>query len=529
MSLLRNLISGLRALFHKEQVEHEMDEELKGYLDDAVKDKIRTGMSRHEALRAVRVEMGSVDAVKEEIRSVGWESTLESLWQDIRYGLRMLRKNPGFTVAAVLTLALGIGVNTTVFSVADGILFHPLPNIEGSSQLVAIIERTKDGWWNSGIQPANFLDWQKQSRSFSSMAAYQWTSATLTGSSQTIREEAGAERVDGALVSEEFFRTLASKPELGRTFLPEEHQPGHAVVILSNRLWRSRFAANSGVVGQTIYLDGRSFVVVGVMPPKFDFPTGDALWMPLALSPEEWTARKSGHLHVIARLQPDTSVSQVRAELGAISGRLAESYPETNKDLTALPVSVGELINGNLTPVFCYTLLGAVAFLLLIACANVANLQVARATGRWREIALRSALGAGRWRVVRQLLTETALLSALGAGLGLVFAQGSIGLIVSTMPAEMAEQIAGWRAIGLNGRALAFAMAATILSALFSGLAPALRGSKIELNQALKSAGPTTSGSSLRLGSILVSAGSRSCAALGGWRRPDGERIPRHS
>ena len=424
---------------------------------------------------------------------------MTALLQDLRYGIRMLAKSPGFAAAAVLTLALGIGVNTTVFSVADGILFHPLPFVEDSSRLVAIVEISKNSGWNSLVEPANFLDWKMQSQSFSKIAAFEWASATMGG-------EPRAERIEAARVSEDFFSTLGSKPELGRIFLSEEQQPGRAVVILSDKVWRSRFASNPHILEQAIRLDGRNFAVVGVMPRQFDFPTGAALWMPLGMSPSDWASRKSGQLHVIARLKADVALSKARADLAAISGRLEQGYPETNKGVNAVPVSVGELINGNLTPLFCYTLLGAVAFLLLIACGNVANLQAARATGRWREIALRNALGATRRRMARQLLTETFLLSVLGAGLGLLVAEGGIGLIVSAMPAETAKQIAGWRDIGLNGRAVAFAMAVTILSALLSGLMPALRGSKVELNQVLNSSGPSGLGACLRLRSFLVSA-----------------------
>lgn len=504
--MISDILHRLRALFRRKSVEAELDDELRAHLEQQAEKYVQSGLPRDEAMRRARVELGGVEQIKEECRDARGVNLIETTIQDLRYGLRMLAKNPGFTAMAVLTLGLGIGVNTTVFSVADGILFHPLPFVQDSNRVVGIVQISKDSDWHAVIEPANFKDLQKQCQSFSTMAGYEWTSPTLAGSPQTHGSETGAERVDAARVSKNFFETLASKPELGRIFLPEEQQPGHPVVILSDRLWRSHFASNPQILGQTIHLDGQSFAVIGVMPRRFDFPTGAALWMPLDLSPEEWANRKAGHLHVIARLRPGVTLSQARSELSAVSGRLAQDYPETNNGQTAVPVLVGELINGNLTPMFCYTLLGAVGFLLLIACVNVTNLQMARATNRWREVALRSALGAGRLRMVRQLLTETALLAVLGAGLGLAFAQGATRLIVSSMPAETAVQIAGWGDIGLKVRALGFAMAVTLLSALVAGLAPALRGSKIALNQALKSAGPTMAGYSLRLRGILVSA-----------------------
>lgn len=506
MISLRAWVSRFTSLFRKRRFEQDLDEDVRAHLEMLAEENRRKGLSPEEARYAALRSFGGIEQVKEECREQWGVRFLSELSQDARYGLRQLRRNPGFTIVAVLTLALGIGANTTVFSVADGILFHPLPYIKDSTRLVAIIERTSSYDWDSVIEPANFLDWQRQCRSFARMAAFQWTSTIIGGSGSANTEEAGAERVDAARVSEGFFQTLSAEPEIGRTFLPSEQQPGHDVAILSDRLWRSRFATKSGIAGQTIRLEGRSFVVVGVMPPRFDFPTGAALWMPLALSPKDWANRKSGLLHVIGFLKPSASVNEARAELGAISQRLAQTYPETNRGVTAEPAAVGELINGNLTPVFCYTLLGAVAFLLLIACTNVANLQMARAAGRWREITLRAALGAGRWRVVRQLLTETALLAAIGAGLGLAFAEAGIRLVVSSMPAETAAQVAGWQDIGLNGRALAFAIVVTLFSAFLAGVAPALRGSKIDLIGALKFAGPTTASSPLRLRSILVSA-----------------------
>jgi putative ABC transport system permease protein len=425
-----------------------------------------------------------------EIQSPG--GFMQTLLQDLRYGARLLIKRPAFTGAAVIALALGIGATTAMFSVADAFLLKPLPYLD-ASRLVMLVETSPkhDNFWNE-VAPANFLDWEKQSTSFESMAAFSWTDLNITG-------EGDPQRVQGFTVSTNFFDTVGVRPAIGRGFQPDEAQPGNNhSVVLSYGLWERRFASDPGILGKPVQVDGNSFTVVGVMPKNFDFPMTAEVWVPLVLDPKLSTLRTYHYLEVVGRLRSGTSAASARAEVETISRRLEEAYPESNKGWGVRVMLLREFVTGDLTRQYTILTLCAAMFLLLIAAANVANLQYARAAEREREVAVRLALGASRWRLIRQLLTESVLLGLLGAVLGVVLAKFGLILILSNMPAEVAKYIAGWNQIGLDSRALAFTIGIAVLAGIVSGLAPALRSSRTNLNESLKEGGRSSSAGSAR-------------------------------
>ncbi len=424
-----------------------------------------------------------------------------NLWQDIRFGARTLRKSPAFLATAVLTLALGIGATTAVFSVSDALLWKPvsLPHLE---TLVMVLQRIPDSPndWNN-VTPADLDDIRRDGTALAGIGYFMGGSANLVGGGGE------PERVQQYLVSANFFDVVGVQPALGRGFQAGEDQPGRErEVVLSDRLWRRRFGADPAIVGQTVRLDDQNFVVTGIMPGSYDFPMTTEVWTPLAQTPAQRSSRKGDSLVPVARLKPGRTIAQAQSELDSIAARLATSYPDTNKTRRFMIWPAHRFLVDYETQQYLIMLLGSVMFVLLIACANVANLQFARATGRLREVAVRTALGASRWRMITQLVTESVLLSLAGAALGLLIGKWGMNLIKGGMPPEIERYILGWKDIQLDGRALAFTLLAAVAAGILSGLAPAWQCSRPNLTDSLKEGGR---GSSVgrgghRLRNILV-------------------------
>ncbi|HKQ78547.1 MAG TPA: ABC transporter permease [Blastocatellia bacterium] len=404
---------------------------------------------------------------------------MQSLLQDLRYGARMLLKKPGFTLIAVITLALGIGANTAIFSVVNAVLLRPLPFAE-PDRLVMIREMKVPDFPQFAISPANFLDYQKQNTVFERLVAMRPVTFNLTGAGDP-------ERLRGMSLTSGFCAMLGVQPQIGRDFLPEEDQPGRDnVVILSHGLWQRRFGGDPKILNQEISLDGRAYTVVGVMPSTFQFlDRTSEIWAPISFTPQQ-VQHRGGHSlsRAIGQLKPGVTLDQARAEMSAIAERLALQYPDTNKGWNVRIWSLLDFTVGSVKPALL-VLLVAVAFVLLIACANVANLLLARAAGRRKEIAIRTAMGAGRWRIVRQLLIESALLALVGGIAGLFLAKWGLDLLLTLAPQNLPRM----NDVSLDGRVLAFTAAITLLTGMVFGLVPALQSSKPNLNEVMKDAG----------------------------------------
>jgi putative ABC transport system permease protein len=414
--------------------------------------------------------------------------------QDLRYAIRMLLNFPAFAVIAILTLALGIGANTALFSVVNGVLLNPLA-YSHSGQLVAVYGKTP-GIDHAPIAYLNFLDWQRDTQTFSSMAIYRNQDYTFIGKGE-------GERLTGYMISEDFFSTLGVIPILGRAFLPDDDHPGAApVVILGAGFWKRKFGSSLEIVGEPITLNGTSYTVVGVIPPGFTFYGQDRdVYTPIG----QWndpSFRDRGvdlSAHAIGRLKPGVTLAQAKADMDGVAQNLAAAYPEADKGLGITLVSMKEDIVGNVQP-FLIMLLAAVGFLLLIACANVANLFLARAMGRSREFAIRASLGASQARVIRQLLTESILLSGLGGALGLLFASWGAKAVLGTLPGALPRA----NEVSLDSRVLLFTMALSLFAGIVFGLAPALKTSRVDLQEILKESGRGLSGARHHLQGIFV-------------------------
>jgi len=430
--------------------------------------------------------------------------------QDLRYGARMLWKSPVVTLVAVAALALGIGANTAIFSVVNTVLLRPLPFAE-ADRLVMVWDThpfaLKLGYDYIPSSNGTFADFRQQSESFEQMAALDTWTVNLTGRNEP-------ERIEGTQVSSSLFPLLRARPLLGRAFTPEEEKPGAArVVVMSHGLWQRRFGGDANILGQTVTLDGEKYEVVGVMPPDFTFPQNSGLpaffpfaqktdlWTPWVLTEEQRQNRGSHHIAVIGRLKPGRTLQQAQAELGTIASRLEQQYPDDLKDFGVSVMPLHEQVIGK-SRVAILVLLCVVAFVLLIACANVANLLLARAAARQKEVAIRTALGASRGRVIRQLLTESVLLSFIGGALGVLLAMWGVDLLIALSPGDIPRT----GEIGIDARVLGFTFGVSLLTGLVFGLAPALQASKQDLHEALKEGGRggTTGPRRARVRSILI-------------------------
>jgi putative ABC transport system permease protein len=420
---------------------------------------------------------------------------MKGLGQDLRYGVRMLVKSPSFTIVAVFALALGIGASSAIFTVVNSVLLRPLPFGE-PDRIVWLWGKMAKGN-RASVSVPDFLDYRSQNRTFEHLAALINVEQpfNLTG-------DAEPERISGVRVTANYFQALGVAPQLGRTFFSEEEQPGkEQVAVISHDLWKRRFAADPKVVGSTITLDNKNFTIVGILPRYSQFPQRAEIWTPVAFSPEKLPPRSAHFLRPIGRLKQGVTIEQAQADIDAVAKRLEEQYPDSNTSWSALLVPMHEVIVGQVRPALLVLLCG-VGFVLLIACANVANLQLARSVARQKEIAVRMAIGAGRWRIVRQLFTENLLLSASGGMLGILFTLWGIDLLVAMSP----ENIPRINEVSVDLRVLGFTLLLSLLTGLLFGLAPAIQASRPDLNETLKEGGRAMAGGlrSRRIRSMLV-------------------------
>jgi predicted permease len=489
-------------LFDKQQRDHELAEEMESHLQMHIEDNLRRGMSAQEARRQALIKLGGMEQTKEDYRDRRGLPFLETLWQDIRYGLRMVRRNPGFSAIAVFTLALGIGANTAIFSIVNGVLLKPLPYPE-PQEIVKVwgyaenLGLPKDQIWFSAPE---FVQLQQFNKSLTAVAA-------MTDASFNITANGGPERVEGAQVTPAMFSILGVRPAAGRVFTDAEGQPGHdQVLMLGYGLWKRRFGADPSVIGRTLAVNGRAMTIVGVLPLGFNYPYESEMWQPLAFGPSDLTPDNRGNhgYEVIARLKPNVTLAQGRADMQSVAHAImtaSPDYPYKKFNYGMLLVPLLEETVGDVSAAL-WVLCGAVGLVLLIVCVNVASLLLARASAREREVAIRLALGAGGGRIIRQLLTESILLSGIGGIAGLLLAPFALHEIVQIGNVALPRM----GDIQINGWVLLFAAAISIGTGILFGLAPALQAARTAPFEELKegSHGASESGGKGRTRRVLI-------------------------
>ncbi len=485
----------------RERMLQNLDDDLREHIDQETQDNVARGMSPEDARRAALLKFGNPTRVKEDVRDVWTTLWLEQFLQDIRFGLRILRRNPGFAVITVLTLALGIGATTAIFSVVYAVLLKPLP-YPNSSQLYNVVQaRPRDSITNAGWSYPNFADLRERQQVFTALAAVQLHQLTLTGRGEP-------ESVNTSVVTGDFFKVFETQPLHGRLLDADDARKGAPpVVVLGETLWRDKFGGDPSIIGASIQLDKRAFTVVGIVPAAFRFPAlteSEQIWIPLPQDPlfGSWMDRRQGHwTQVVARLKPGVLPAQITHDLQAVSATLENDFPAENAGWVAQVVPLQQTIVGAVRPVLL-VLLGAVGVVLLIACANVANLLLARATSRAREIAIRNSLGAGRGRVIRQLLSESAALGLLGGVLGIALAYVGVRELIWLLPPELPQV----NAIHVDPWVLAFAVCLSIASSFVFGLAPAFITARSSLETNLREGGRTGDSSSRRRARSILAA-----------------------
>ena len=481
----------LRSLFRRGQADEELDEELRDHLERATEEYVAKGMAQEEARRRARLDLGGIEQTKEKCRDARKVNWIQDLIQDLRFGLRLLSKSPGFTTVAVLTLGLGIGANTAIFSVVNGVLLRPL-SFPSADRIVLIRELLPGFSLDLPFNPPDFRAFAERQRTFEGLAIYNNQHYELSGDGAPVR-------IEVARTSATLFPLLRVEPILGRTFTAEEEQPGHAVAVLGHGLWQRRYGADPNVLGRTILLNRQPYTVIGVMPRGFEFPlrgerwNGDPaeLWVPLAFAPDELQAWGMDYNYtVLGRLKAGTTVILGQDDASRVISEVEKLYPANlmamvpGQHLGARVVPYGREIVGEVRAPLL-VLLVAVGFVLLISCGNVANLLLARTTGRQKEIAIRSALGAARSRLVQQMLAESLLLGITAGGVGLFLGYLGRRLLLALSPAELPRM----QEIRMDGFVLLFAFALSLLTAILFGLTPAIDASRMDPNYSLKEGG----------------------------------------
>ena len=483
----------------RERMMEDLDRDIRDHIERETEDNIARGMSPEEARYTAVRKFGNVTRVKEDVREVWSIVWLEQVWQDIHYALRMLRKSPGFAAIAVLTLALGIGANTSLFSVVNGVLLNPLPYPHPDQ--VVTVAVWFPGYGEGSISYPDFLDWVRLNHTFASLAAYRRDGFNLTG-------QGDAEQVTAMDVSASFFPLLGVNPVLGRNFSPAEDQlSGPPAVILSGGFWKTKFGSSPDIIGKGLNLDGTDYTVVGVIPESFYFCCSSTYFRPsdvyvtigASKDPAVRDRRMTPSIWAVGRIKQGATLAQARADMDGVARNLAAAFPDIDKDSGIVVRPLKQVMVGDIRP-FLLVLLAAVGFVLLIACMNVANLLLARSTERGREFAIRGALGASQGRVVRQLLTETILLAMAGGALGLLLAWWGTRAALTALPSALPRA----NDVRLDPRVLLFTLAISLLAGVLFGLAPALKTSHPDLHETLKEGGRGSSGARYRTQNIFV-------------------------
>jgi putative ABC transport system permease protein len=486
MRWLRSLSHRVHSLLHKNSVERELDQELRFHLEQETRELVAGGMSAEEARRAALLEFGGVEQFKEDCREARGVNGLASLLADLQYGVRTLRKSPGFTCLGVLTLALGIGANTAIFSMVNALLLHPY-NFRSLDTLVRVWENRgiDEGFDARYMAPADAEELRARGSVFAGLTTYRFQSFSFG-------TERDPQAVLGCRVSSNFFDVLGVSTASGRLFSFSEEQPGaDQVTVVSHGFWQRRFGGDPQLLNKTIQLNGRVYTIVGIMPEDFDYPVPAELWVPLALSQSEKSDRTQLSLSALARLKPGMSVRQAQTAMAGFSRRLEEDYPRTNVGRSTTLLQLRRELYMFTLPLFLL-LQAAAGFVLLLACANLANLVFARMIGRQREIALRAALGAGRGRLGQLFLAETLLFSSSAGLVALAVSIGSVRALRDSIPRDWTKWVPGWNGIQVDGHVLAFTILVALGVGVFLGLATLVHTSRVDLNRTLKETGTGT-------------------------------------